>query len=190
MNSEDQLPAEISLEKIYDESYYFKEKFNTLYTSILFAILIVIGISYFLLGFKSALIVGSVIPLTIFLVLFGCTLLGLPLHQTSMTGIIIALGLLIDNAIIVVEDFKYRRKLGHSREQASYETFQHLWIPLAAATATTALSFFPYCRRPRPQRRVCRRHGKNSNSFNYFLAFPRALCCTSPLKLFRSNKIF
>ena len=107
-----------------------KKKFNTLYTSILFAIFIVIGISHFLLGFKSALIVGSVIPLTIFLVLFGCTLLGLPLHQTSMTGIIIALGLLIDNAIIVVEDFKYRRKLGHSREKASFETFQHLWIPL------------------------------------------------------------
>ena len=139
----DQLPSEISLEKIYDESFYFKEKFNTLYTSILFAILFVVGISYFLLGFKSALIVGSIIPLTIFLVLFGCKLLGLPLHQTSMTGIIIALGLLIDNAIIVVEDFKYRRNLGHSREQASYETFQHLWIPLAAATATTALSFFP-----------------------------------------------
>ena len=60
-----------------------------------------------------------------------------------MTGIIIALGLLIDNAIIVVEDFKYRRSLGHSREKSSTETFHHLWIPLSAATATTALSFFP-----------------------------------------------
>ena len=138
-----ELPSEIVLEKIYDESYYFKQKFNNLYGSILFATLIVIGISYFLLGFKSAVIVGSIIPLTIFLVLFGCKLLGLPLHQTSMTGIIIALGLLIDNAIIVVEDYKYRRSLGNSRESASYETFHHLWIPLSAATATTALSFFP-----------------------------------------------
>jgi len=138
-----ELPTEISIEKIYDESYYFKQKFNNLYLSILFATFIVIGISYFLLGFKSALIVGSVIPFTIFLVLFGCKLLGLPLHQTSMTGIIIALGLLIDNAIIVVEDFKYRRSLGYSREKASQETFHHLWIPLAAATATTALAFFP-----------------------------------------------
>ena len=138
-----QLPPEIKLEKIYDESYYFKQKFNNLYGSIIFATLIVIAISYFLLGFKSALIVGSIIPLTIFIVLFGCKLLGLPLHQTSMTGIIIALGLLIDNAIIVVEDFKYRRSLGHSRESPSYETYHHLWIPLSAATATTALSFFP-----------------------------------------------
>ena len=138
-----ELPSEISLKKIYDESFYFKEKFNNLYSSILFATLIVIAISYFLLGFKSAIIVGSIIPLTIFLVLFGCKLLGLPLHQTSMTGIIIALGLLIDNAIIVVEDFKHRRNLGHSREEASYQTFHHLWIPLSAATVTTALSFLP-----------------------------------------------
>ena len=73
----------------------FNQKFNNLYSSILFATLIVTAISYFLLGFRSALIVGSVIPLTIFLVLYGCRLLDLPLHQTSMTGIIIALGLLI-----------------------------------------------------------------------------------------------
>ena len=138
-----QLPPEIKVEKIYDESYYFNQKFNNLYSSILFATLIVIGISYFLLGFKSAVIVGSVIPLTIFLVLLGCKLLGLPLHQTSMTGIIIALGLLIDNAIIVVEDFKYRRRLGHSIQEASFESVHHLWVPLTAATATTALAFFP-----------------------------------------------
>jgi multidrug efflux pump subunit AcrB len=138
-----ELPSEISLEKIYDESFYFKQKFNNLYSSIIFATIIVIAISYFLLGFKSAIIVGSIIPLTIFLVLFGCKLLGLPLHQTSMTGIIIALGLLIDNAIIVVEDFKHRRNLGHSLEEASYQTFHHLWIPLSAATVTTALSFLP-----------------------------------------------
>ena len=138
-----QLPPEISINKIYDESYYFNQKFNNLYSSILFATLIVTAISYFLLGFRSALIVGSVIPLTIFLVLYGCRLLDLPLHQTSMTGIIIALGLLIDNAIIVVEDFRYRRRLGFSQREASFESFHHLWIPLSAATATTALAFFP-----------------------------------------------
>jgi multidrug efflux pump subunit AcrB len=60
-----------------------------------------------------------------------------------MTGIIIALGLLIDNAIIVVEDFKYRRRLGYSIQAASFESVHHLWVPLTAATATTALAFFP-----------------------------------------------
>ena len=100
-------------------------------------------LSYFLLGLRSALIVGITIPLTVCIVLFGCRLLGLPLHQTSMTGIIIALGLLIDNAIIMVEDYKYRRRVGHSPKNSALISFKNLWIPLAAATATTALAFLP-----------------------------------------------
>jgi len=138
-----ELPSEISIEEVYDESLYFKQKFENLYGSILFATFIVIGISYFLLGFRSAMIVGSIIPLTIFLVLLGCNMLGVPLHQTSMTGIIIALGLLIDNGIIVVEDYRYRRKLGLGSRESSFASVQHLWIPLTAATVTTALAFFP-----------------------------------------------
>ena len=67
----------------------------------------------------------------------------MPLHQTSMTGIIIALGLLIDNSIIMVEDYKFRRKSGHPPRESAHLSLQHLWIPLAAATATTASAFFP-----------------------------------------------
>ena len=104
------LPNELSIIKLYDESYYLTEKFDNLSHSIFFATNTVILLSYFLLGLRSALIVGITIPLTICIVLFGCRLLNLPLHQTSMTGIIIALGLLIDNAIIMVEDYKYRRR--------------------------------------------------------------------------------
>ena len=95
------------------------------------------------MGLRSALIVGITLPLTIFLVLFGCKIIGLPLHQTSMTGIIIALGLLIDNSIIMVEDYKFRRKSGHPPRASAHLSLQHLWIPLAAATATTAFAFFP-----------------------------------------------
>jgi multidrug efflux pump subunit AcrB len=62
----DQLPSEISLEKVYDESYYFKEKFNTLYTSILFAILIVIGISYFLWALNQPLLLDQLFLLLFF----------------------------------------------------------------------------------------------------------------------------
>ena len=68
---------------------------------------------------------------------------GLPLHQTSTTGMIIALGLLIDNAIIVVEDYRYRRLDGLGSKQAIYKSVKHLFMPLLAATATTALAFMP-----------------------------------------------
>ena len=72
--------------------------------------------------------------------MIGCRAIGLPLHQTSITGIIIALGLLIDNGIIVVEDYKHRRNIGLSIKDSISESVKHLSIPLAAATATTVFA--------------------------------------------------
>ena len=108
----DILPDEIILENIYSESFYTKKMFNTLTNSVLSAIALVLLISFFLLGFRAALIVSAILPFTISMVLIGCRFLEMPLHQTSITGIIIALGLLIDNGIIVVEDYRHRRSSG------------------------------------------------------------------------------
>jgi multidrug efflux pump subunit AcrB len=63
--------------------------------------------------------------------------------MTSITGIIIALGLLIDNGIIVVEDYKFRRSKGLSTHESISQTLNQLSAPLAAATATTVFSFLP-----------------------------------------------
>ena len=75
--------------------------------------------------------------------MLGCRLIDLPLHQTSITGIIIALGLLIDNGIIVVEDYKYRRSKNLSVKESINQTLTQLTTPLAAATGTTVFAFLP-----------------------------------------------
>jgi multidrug efflux pump subunit AcrB len=137
------LPDEIGLEVIYNESDYVEEKFSFLMQSILLATFIVLFLSYLLLGPRSAVIVSAVVPLTILLVLIGCTILDVPLHQTSVTGIILSLGLLIDNSIIVVEDYKYRKSLDLVNRQAIYASIRHLSLPLLAATVTTGLAFMP-----------------------------------------------
>mgnify|MGYP005622592751 FL=1 len=137
------LPDEIGLEVIYNESDYVEEKFSFLMQSILLATFIVLFFSYLLLGPRSAVIVSAVVPLTILLVLIGCTILDVPLHQTSVTGIILSLGLLIDNSIIVVEDYKYRKSLNLVNRQAIYASIRHLSLPLLAATVTTGLAFMP-----------------------------------------------
>ena len=137
------LPDEIGLEVIYNESDYVEEKFSFLMLSILLATFIVLFLSYLLLGPRSAVIVSAVVPLTILLVLIGCTILDVPLHQTSVTGIILSLGLLIDNSIIVVEDYKYRKSLNLVNRQAIYASIRHLSLPLLAATVTTGLAFMP-----------------------------------------------
>ena len=137
------LPDEIGLEVIYNESDYVEEKFSFLMQSILLATFTVLFLSYLLLGPRSAVIVSAVVPLTILLVLIGCTILDVPLHQTSVTGIILSLGLLIDNSIIVVEDYKYRKSLNLVNRQAIYASIRHLSLPLLAATVTTGLAFMP-----------------------------------------------
>ena len=137
------LPDEIILENIYSESFYTKKMFNTLTNSVLSAIVLVLLLSFFLLGFRAALIVSAILPFTISMVLIGCRFLEMPLHQTSITGIIIALGLLIDNGIIVVEDYKHRRSSGLEPREAINKTIHQLVVPLLAATFTTVFAFLP-----------------------------------------------
>ena len=137
------LPDEIALENIYSESFYTKKMFDTLTRSIIYAIILVLLLSFFLLGLRAALIVSAILPFTISLVLLGCRMLEMPLHQTSITGIIIALGLLIDNGIIVVEDYKHRRSVGLQPREAINKTINQLVIPLLAATFTTVFAFLP-----------------------------------------------
>ena len=137
------LPDEIGLEVIFNESDFVEEKFSFLMQSILLATFIVLLLSYLLLGPRSAVIVSAVVPLTILLVLIGCTILQVPLHQTSVTGIILSLGLLIDNSIIVVEDYRYRKSQKLVNREAIYASIKHLSLPLLAATVTTGLAFMP-----------------------------------------------
>ena len=137
------LPEQIVLENIYSESFYTKKMFDTLTRSIIFAIILVLIISFFLLGLRAAIIVSAILPFTISLVLIGCRILDMPLHQTSITGIIIALGLLIDNGIIVVEDYKHRRSIGLEPREAINKTVNQLVVPLLAATFTTVFAFLP-----------------------------------------------
>ena len=137
------MPEEISIEEIYDESKYVSSKFSELIKSFSLAAFFVLSLSFFLLGVRPGLIVTAILPFSVSLVLLGCRLIGLPLHMTSITGIIIALGLLIDNGIIVVEDYKFRRSQGLSIKESINETLIQLTTPLAAATGTTVFAFLP-----------------------------------------------
>ena len=137
------LPEEFHIEQIYDESIYVSGKFGELIKSLSLASLFVLSLSFFFLGVRPGIIVTAILPFSVSLVLLGCRLIDLPLHQTSITGIIIALGLLIDNGIIVVEDYKYRRSLGLPIKESINQTLVHISTPLLAATATTVFAFMP-----------------------------------------------
>lgn len=138
-----QLPAGVGLHILFDQNYYVEQRLSNLWKNLIFSVLCVIGSTFWLLGVKSSLIVGSALPLSILMVFGGMDFLGIPLHQISVTGLVIALGLLIDNAIVVVDEVNHKLQQGAKPQEAIAQTVRHLVTPLFASTLTTVLAFMP-----------------------------------------------
>ena len=139
----EKLPDSVELSVVYDQNSYTAERMRVLLTNLIMALVIVMLVLMLFMGVRSALTVGIALPLSGGMVLAGMSLLNVPLHQMSVTGLIIALGLLIDNAIVIVEDYKLRRRKGADIALAIQQAVTHLRIPLGASTLTTVFAFMP-----------------------------------------------
>jgi multidrug efflux pump subunit AcrB len=142
------LPDGIALDVVYLQNTYTGDRMMSLGTNLVFALILVLLLLIWMMGLRSALTVGIALPLSGAMVLVGMMYLQIPLHQMSVTGLIISLGLLIDNAIVVVEDYKLKRKRGAQISTAIEQSIQHLWVPLGASTATTVFAFMPIALAP------------------------------------------
>ncbi|NOZ39036.1 MAG: efflux RND transporter permease subunit [Planctomycetes bacterium] len=144
------LPAGIRLKIIFEQNQYVETRLATLLGNLLLGALAVIGVVWFMMGWRSAVVVGAALPLASLMVLAGMRGLGIPMHQMSITGLIIALGLLIDNAIVMVDEVRKRIAAGALRREAVGKSVRHLAVPLFGSTVTTALSFAPIALMPGP----------------------------------------
>ena len=142
------LPGGIGLQTILDQSRYVKSRLNGLFQNLLLGALCVVGSTLFLMGWRSALVVGSALPLSVLMVFGGMRVLGISLHQMSVTGLVIALGLLIDNAVVVVDEVQDRLRRGLKPQNAISTSVSYLGIPLLASTLTTVLTFMPIALMP------------------------------------------
>ena len=139
----DRLPEGISLDIIFDQSGYVENRISTLMGNLVMSALLVIGVTVVAMGWRSAMVIGTALPFTIAVVFGLMTVLGVPIHQMSVTGLIIALGLLIDNAIVVVDEIQTDIKAGAAPLHAAIKTVNYLQVPLLASTVTTVLTFLP-----------------------------------------------
>jgi len=142
------LPPGLTADIVFDQSIYTNDRLQGLAQNLLMSALIVFVVLFFLLGWRSAIVVGFAMPLTVGLVLILFNVFGHPLHQMSVTGLVISLGLLIDNAIVVADDVDQWRAKGYSRREAIERSLKQLFAPLAASTLTTALAFAPIAMLP------------------------------------------
>ena len=95
------------------------------------------------LGVRTGLIVGAFVPLTMLFGLIWMSLLGIELERVFIISAIVALGMLVDNAIVVAEDIRARMERGQDREEACRSSGAALAVPLLTSTLTTILAFMP-----------------------------------------------
>ncbi|MPY24960.1 efflux RND transporter permease subunit [Shewanella sp. YLB-07] len=137
------VPANIEIQWLFDQESYTSDRLGGLVGSLLLGFLIILVVLMLTLGLRNALIVSLSLPLTALFTLTCMKYIGLPIHQMSVTGLVVALGIMVDNAIVIVDAIAQRRQQGLSRVEAVGATLKHLWLPLAGSTITTMLAFAP-----------------------------------------------
>ncbi|MDF4004976.1 efflux RND transporter permease subunit [Luteibacter sp. PPL552] len=107
-------------------------------------IVIVMAVVMLFLGWRMGLIVGAIVPLTILSSLIVMRAFDVELQMVSMAAIILALGLLVDNGIVIAEDIERRLKAGEARRQACIDAGRTLAAPLLVSTLVIILAFSPF----------------------------------------------
>ena len=145
-----QLPSSLTTEVLFDQSQYTEDRLQGLVENILIGFSIIALVLLVTLGWRAALIVTLSLPLTVLFTLTVMNYYGLPIHQMSVTGLVVALGIMVDNAIVMADTIQKRRQQGFSASAAVQGAVKHLWLPLLGSTLTTILAFMPIVMMPGP----------------------------------------
>ncbi len=133
----------VRLATVFDQTTYTADRLAGLSGNLMAGAAVVVAVVLLGMGLRAAIIVGAALPLSMFTAVFGFTFFGQQIHQMTIFGLIIALGLLIDNAIVVTDEIQKRLTRGDERGAAVSGAIGHLFAPLLASTLTTILGFMP-----------------------------------------------
>jgi multidrug efflux pump subunit AcrB len=133
----------VAVPVVFDQSAYTNARLAELGGNLTAGAVIVMLVVLLAMGWRSALVVGAALPLSAAVTLFGLDVAGQQIHQMSIFGMIIAIGLLIDNAIVVTDEVRKRLSRGEAPAAAAAGAARYLAAPLGASTFTTVMGFMP-----------------------------------------------
>ena len=137
------LPANLDISISNDTSEKTLNQVDDLVNNIIFGILLVVLVLMFFLGFRNALFVGFAIPMSMFISFMVLSWLGYTLNTMILFGMIMGLGMLVDNGIVVVENVYRLMSEGIPRIQAAKQGISEIAYPIIISTATTVAAFVP-----------------------------------------------
>ncbi len=144
------LPVGLELAIVFDQSRYTKTRLGEVAANLALGVALVVSVLLLSMGWRAALIVGAALPLASLMSLAILERLGVVIHQMSVTGLIVALGLLVDAAIVMTDEIRRRLRDGLAPAEAARGAVGRLATPLAASTLTTVLAFTPMAALPGP----------------------------------------
>jgi multidrug efflux pump subunit AcrB len=135
--------AGLKLEITYDQSQYAQARLQEVGKNLAMGIALVILVLLFTLGWRAAVVVAVILPLCGLISITVMERMGLALHQMSVSGLIVALGLLVDGSIVMTDEVRKRLLEGHSPIESITSSVNRLRIPLISSAVTTILAFMP-----------------------------------------------
>jgi len=138
------IPEDIEIVVSNDQSNMTLNQISELVNSIIFGVILVVTVLMFFLGFRNSLFVGFAIPMSMFMSFMIMSFLGYTLNTMVLFGLVMGLGMLVDNGIVVVENvYRLMEKEGMSRIQAAKAGIGEIAYPIIVSTATTIAAFVP-----------------------------------------------
>ncbi|MFC2113656.1 efflux RND transporter permease subunit, partial [Bacteroidota bacterium] len=134
------LPADLNMSLTNDQSEYVRIQLNNLENSMIMGVIFVVLVLFYFLGTRNALFVGIAIPMSMFTSFIILNIIGYKLNMIILFSLILALGMLVDNGIVVVENIYRFVSKGYKPFEAAK---QAVGVPIIASTATTLAAFFP-----------------------------------------------
>lgn len=137
------LPGDLKISLFNDQSVYTRREVSNLENSIISGVILVVLVLLFFLGLRNALFVGIAIPLSMLMGIMFLYLSGVTMNIVVLFALILALGLLVDNAIVLVENVYRYMQEGYSRWEAAKYGAGEIAVPIIVSTATTLAAFIP-----------------------------------------------
>ncbi len=141
---ENYLPKDLKLELSNDQSSRVEHQVNELSNHIIFGIVLVMIVLMFTMGLRNSLFVGAAIPLSMLMAFTILSAFGLTLNTMVLFGLVMGLGMLVDDGIVVVDNVFANMKKGMPRVQASKIGIGEIAWPVISSTATTLMAFLPF----------------------------------------------
>lgn len=139
-----ELPSDVEIYKITDQSKVVGDSVSNFLRELMIAIVAVVVVVMLLLPIRTALVAASTIPITIFISLGLFYAFGIELNTVTLAALITTLGMIVDNSIVIIDNYLELLGEGETRWNASIKSTTHFFKSIASATAAISITFFPF----------------------------------------------